>query len=355
MPAKKNKQVKNQGYYHDNYDSVTDKGYMKGYFKDHQDSEFSNAETQEDSFTERTGGYYKDMDKDILAGIAPDEGDISQKKRGCGKSCPKEGGKCCENAVSDSKIAEPIEQADKILYFDMSFGVSGDMLCAALLDISVMSLSELKEELSKLNISDEYDVGTQACKDLPYHALSFEVHVKGDPHSRCLSDILDVIDKSGLADSVKRIATGIFFKLAEAEAGVHECDIMNVTFHECGAVDSIIDIAASAILLDRLSPSAIYSNSFNLGGGIIECGCGELPVPAPATAALLRGYNVCFRGDFEKTTPTGAAIMTSVLTAQTSIFDGKLLAYGRGVGTRGGGALSVYLLRSIAKTCGEEL
>lgn len=353
MPSKKNKtDSKNHGYYHDNYDSVTDKGYTKGYFKDRQDSDFTNEEVSE--APERAGGYFNDMDKDIFAGIVSGESAGSDKGC-CGKSCHNESRKCCEKKSGKQAENEPVlPPKDNILYFDMSFGVSGDMLCAALLDLGVMELSELKQELSRLNISDEYDISARACKDLPYRAMSFIVNVKGNPCLRRLSDILDIISKSGLADNVKRIATGIFYRLAEAEAGVHECELLDVTFHECGAVDSIIDIVASAILLDRLNPSAIYSNSFNVGGGIIECGCGELPVPAPATAALLRGYYVVFGGDFERTTPTGAAIMTSVLTAQR-FFDGKLMGFGRGGGTRGGGALSVYLFNNIAKACGEEL
>ncbi|WP_312841675.1 LarC family nickel insertion protein [Sinorhizobium psoraleae] len=115
---------------------------------------------------------------------------------------------------------------------------------------------------------------------------------------------------SGLPDNVKRIAIGIFQELAEAEAAVHGKKVEDVAFHEVGNWDSIADIVAAATLIDAVHPESWSVGSLPLGRGFVETAHGRLPVPAPATTLLLRGF--AFHDDGrhgERITPTGAAIL----------------------------------------------
>ena len=160
-------------------------------------------------------------------------------------------------------------------------------------------------------------------------------HDHGHPHRR-FADIRAWLGESGLAGPVAERATAIFTVLAEAEAAVHGISVEDVTFHEVGAWDSIADIVCAAWLIDSLEPTSWSSAPLPLGGGLVRTAHGMLPIPAPATAILLRGYPTRHDGvDGERVTPTGAAILRHL----EPVFDrtgleGRIARTGHGFGTR---------------------
>jgi uncharacterized protein (TIGR00299 family) protein len=200
-----------------------------------------------------------------------------------------------------------------ILYLDCFAGISGDMTVAALLDLGV-PLEHLKTELCKLPLPDgSYEVSVSRTQRHHLPALKFDVAVHDHHTHRHYAGIDAMIAGSGLTAPVKERSRLIFRRLAEAEAKVHEVDIAEVHFHEVGAVDSIVDIVATAICLEYLDVERVYAAPLPLGSGFVHTAHGRLPVPAPATAELLRGlavHSTC--GSGERVTPTGAAIVAAL-------------------------------------------
>jgi pyridinium-3,5-bisthiocarboxylic acid mononucleotide nickel chelatase len=201
-----------------------------------------------------------------------------------------------------------------ILFIDAFSGVSGDKMVSALLDMGV-DFEFFKDELSKLLIQDEYILELSKKNVMGINSNYFKVVLKSEhhhehSHGRHLSNILSLIVNSGISENAKNISSGIFKIIAEAESKVHGVSIEEIHFHEVGAVDSIIDIVGTAILLDFLKIDKIFSTEIPLGNGFVKTDHGLLPVPAPATAEILRGIPV-IKTDIqgELTTPTGAAII----------------------------------------------
>lgn len=144
-----------------------------------------------------------------------------------------------------------------------------------------------------------------------------------------------MIAESSLAEPVKELAQRIFLALAEAEAHAHQVAVDDVTFHEVGAVDSIVDIVGTAIGLDWLRVDKIYCSAVPLGGGFVDTAHGRLPVPAPATALLLKGLAVHGRcGDGERVTPTGAAILAALAEPLPCMPVMNIEAIGHGAGSK---------------------
>lgn len=201
----------------------------------------------------------------------------------------------------------------KILYLDCQTGISGDMTVAALLDLGV-PLDYLRGELTKLELPQgSYELSTFRTERMHMAALKFDVAVHDHHTHRHYTGIDALILNSRLTEPVKEKSRLIFRHLAEAEAKVHGVAIEQVHFHEVGAVDSIVDIVASAICLDYLQVEQIYASALPLGSGFVETAHGRLPVPAPATAELLQGvplHGEC--GPGERVTPTGAAILVAL-------------------------------------------
>jgi pyridinium-3,5-bisthiocarboxylic acid mononucleotide nickel chelatase len=201
----------------------------------------------------------------------------------------------------------------KILYLDCHAGISGDMTVAALLDLGV-PLEHLQAELMKLSLPlRSYELSCQHTERHHLAALKFDVTVNDHHTHRHYAGIDDLISASSLSDTVKKRSRLIFRRLAEAEALVHGVAIEEVHFHEVGAIDSIIDIVGTAICLEHLGVETVYAAALPLGGGFVETSHGRLPVPAPATAELLKGLAVhgeC--GPGERVTPTGAAIVAAL-------------------------------------------
>ncbi|NTV50115.1 MAG: nickel pincer cofactor biosynthesis protein LarC [Geobacteraceae bacterium] len=201
------------------------------------------------------------------------------------------------------------------LYFDCYAGISGDMTVGALLDLGV-PLEHVRKELSALELPPgSYTLSTSRTERLQIPALKFDVAVHDHHTHRHYSRIDAMIAASGLSDQVKEKSRLIFRCLAEAEAKVHGVAIENVHFHEVGAIDSIVDIVATAICLEHLQVEQIYASALPLGSGFVETAHGRLSVPAPATAELLKGLPVhgeC--GSGERVTPTGAAILVALVS-----------------------------------------
>jgi uncharacterized protein (TIGR00299 family) protein len=188
------------------------------------------------------------------------------------------------------------------------------MNLGAMIDLGV-DKDYLISELNKLNLKG-WDLLVQRDQRHGIHGTKVTVRQTKHEHAhRHLSDIQKIIDSSTLDSKVKELSMKIFLKIAEAEAAVHGISIERVHFHEVGAIDSIVDIVGAAICFNYINPDAVHVSPVELGGGFVKCDHGKLPVPAPATAEILKGFQVKKGGvDFEATTPTGAAIIAALGT-----------------------------------------
>jgi uncharacterized protein (TIGR00299 family) protein len=220
-----------------------------------------------------------------------------------------------------------------ILYFDCLAGISGDMTVGALLDLGV-PLEHLNAELAKLPLAPgSYALSTSRTERQHVSALKFDVTVHDQQTHRHYAGIDAMIAGSDLAGRVKERARSIFRRLAEAEARVHGVAVEDVHFHEVGAVDSIVDIVATAVCLEYLEVEQVYASAVPLGSGFVMTAHGRLPVPAPATADLLQGlalHGGC--GEGERVTPTGAAILAALTTSPGTRPDMTLSRVGSGAG-----------------------
>ena len=196
-------------------------------------------------------------------------------------------------------------QEEKILYFDIISGISGDMTLATLLNLGVPKEIFLKE-LDKLNLNKEYKIEIND---------KFENGIRGTN--------VNVIVNEG----------HVHRNLIEAEAKVHGTSIDKIHFHEVGAMDSIIDIVGSCILIDLLCIDKIYATKVPLGSGFVKCAHGIIPVPAPAVVEILKDVPVKFNNvSGECTTPTGAAIIKTMCDKfiDEIEFETKQIGYGIG-------------------------
>lgn len=223
----------------------------------------------------------------------------------------------------------------KTAYFDCSSGIAGNMVLGALVDAG-LDQTYLKKELRKLQITG-YKLQVKKTKRSHLRGTHLEVETKPEPRPRHLKDILKIINKSKLSKDIKQLSSRIFKNLAEAEAKVHGESIDHVHFHEVGAVDAIIDIVGTAIGLEKLGIQKVYSSPIPTGKGKIKCTHGILPIPAPATAELLKKRQVpIYSGGVngELVTPTGAAIVTTIAQSFGDIPRIRLEAIGQGAGSR---------------------
>lgn len=199
----------------------------------------------------------------------------------------------------------------KICYLDCFSGISGDMLLGALIDAGIRE-DLLTQEISKLGLQG-INLRFEPCKRASIGGTNAIVKVAHDHAHRSLSQIENIITSSGLKDEVKAQSIQIFRRLGEVEAAIHQTSIEKVHFHEVGALDSIVDIVGVCIGFHLLDVEEIYCSPLNLGSGTTKAAHGTMPVPAPATAALVRGIPSYSDGPAsELTTPTGAAIVTEL-------------------------------------------
>lgn len=215
----------------------------------------------------------------------------------------------------------------RVAYFDCFSGISGDMTLGALIDAGA-DFDELKRELKKLDIH-EYELTAQKVTKRGIAATEVTItistehyasphHTEEDSHSkehhgRSYADIKHLIESSRLADRVKERALAIFRRLGEAEAKIHNVDLESIHFHEIGSLDAIVDVVGTSVCLELLGIEKIYSSPMPTFYGTVEIAHGMFPLPAPATAEILR--NVPWRDlgvEGELVTPTGAAIVAAL-------------------------------------------
>ncbi|WP_085991130.1 nickel pincer cofactor biosynthesis protein LarC [Oceanobacillus senegalensis] len=258
----------------------------------------------------------------------------------------------------------------KLLYLDCFSGISGDMTIGALLDAGA-DFELLKKELKKLKFEDEYELKVNKVNKNGITATKFDViltqedhhhshvheshehhthdgvdehtqdhththsHGHGHHHHRSYRDIVQMITNSDLSQKVKDMSLRIFKKIGEAEGRIHGMPLEDVHFHEVGAVDSIIDIVGTAILIEQLEIDEVKSASVPTGSGNIHIDHGVYPIPAPATLDILRGVPIAASDlKVELTTPTGAGIAAVLANEFCSFPPIKVKEIGYGAGTK---------------------
>jgi uncharacterized protein (TIGR00299 family) protein len=262
----------------------------------------------------------------------------------------------------------------RIGYLECFSGISGDMLLGALVDAGV-PFSLLEETAAALKIGARLEIrkvsrsgiagtkidvltnGGELEHSHPEHGHTHAHHshqhdeaqghahhnhsehghavVSGHTHHRSLTTILGIIRSAPIADPVKERACGAFQLLGEAEAAIHSVPVDQVHFHEVGAVDTIIDIVCAVAGCAALNVDRWLASPLNVGGGTVECAHGTLPVPAPATLALLGNAPVYSAGPpMERVTPTGAAILRMLDVQYAPLPSMRIAQSGYGAGGR---------------------
>ncbi|MES9997359.1 nickel insertion protein [Desulfovibrio aminophilus] len=219
------------------------------------------------------------------------------------------------------------------LYLDCTTGVSGDMLLASLSDAGRLC-SYLEEQMAKL--------------PLPGFRLEFaEARVAGIVTRRArvlqtasqplrhLEDLTRIVEDAPYSEWVRKEALAVLRLLGEAEARVHGLPLEKVHFHEIGAVDTVVDVTGTLLLVEKLGVKRVAASAVNLGSGFVEIAHGRLPVPAPACAELAKGMRA-FSTDIgmETATPTGLSLIKRLATTYGPLPEGVVRAVGYGSGTR---------------------
>lgn len=257
----------------------------------------------------------------------------------------------------------------KILYLECKTGAAGDMLMGAL--YSLLTEEQKVLFLEKLNaISEEVCVipqeickqgiggihmkveinGTEEGTEAHHHhehnhheEEHGHIHDHEHAHSHAhghhshtsVAAILEQISKLDMSDAVKRDAEGIYRNIAAAESKVHQTDMEQIHFHEVGSVDALIDVVGSCLALELLGVDEVQASPVCVGNGTVRCAHGILPVPAPATAEIIKGMPVyCSSFDGELLTPTGAAILKYFVETYTKEMNMEIEEIGYGFGTK---------------------
>jgi pyridinium-3,5-bisthiocarboxylic acid mononucleotide nickel chelatase len=242
----------------------------------------------------------------------------------------------------------------RILYFDTFSGISGDMILGAFVNAG-FPFEELRQELKKIALSG-FDLEVGEIKRNSISANKINVVITKEEHvHRNIRDITEIIDASDLSDFVKSNAKKVFNNIALAESRVHNIPLEQVHFHEVGAIDSIVDIIGSVLCIEKFKIDKIYSTPLRVGSGVfVKTRHGNIPLPAPATAELLKNYpSVITDSPYELTTPTGAAIVT---TLSNGIMEGnefKIERIGYGAGDLEIPNLPNLLRIFIGETCSD--
>ena len=223
------------------------------------------------------------------------------------------------------------------LYYDCFAGISGDMNLGALLDLGVEE-AVLRAGLDQLGlVGYRLHIGPDSRGGIVGTRAKVLMDADAGKPARHLPAVRELIGSSGLDRRVAAFSLQVFERLAAAEARVHGIGMEEVHFHELGAVDTLVDVVGAAICLEQLGWPRVTASAVELGSGFVDCAHGRLPVPAPATLELLRDLPTHRGGvDFEATTPTGAAILTTA--AERVETQGSMVCrrIGHGIGHRDG-------------------
>jgi uncharacterized protein (TIGR00299 family) protein len=223
----------------------------------------------------------------------------------------------------------------RIAFFDVFSGISGDMTLGALVHAG-MPFDTLVAELQKLGVPG-FELEAKHITRNGIDAVKLDVVITDQPkYHRHLKDIEAIIDGGTFSDGVKTTAKRIFREIAVAEAKVHGSTLEKVHFHEVGAIDSIVDIVGTVICLDHLRIERVYSSAVRTGsGGTVKTQHGIMPIPAPATLEILKGYpTVPTDIPVELTTPTGAAIIKALSSGVITLERLRVESIGYGAGTK---------------------
>lgn len=211
------------------------------------------------------------------------------------------------------------------------------MILAACLDAG-LDLDLLRQDLAKLALPG-YTIDAQKVRKEGFAATQFEVVIdEAAPRKhRHLKHVIEIIEAGQVPPRVRERAVAIFTRLAEAEAAVHGTSVEKVHFHEVGAVDAIVDVVGACMALERLEIEQVHVSPIPTGSGTVRCEHGLMPVPAPATAMLLRGVPLAdCEEQGELITPTGAAILTTLAAGYGPLPAMTLQSVGVGAGRRAG-------------------
>lgn len=226
--------------------------------------------------------------------------------------------------------------SQRALFYECFAGIAGDMHLGALIDVGVPA-AYLEAELDKLELADEFELVVEPGKKMGITGTQATVRLREGidrPH-RHLSTIKGILGRAGFAPKVCERAGAMFETIAVAEAKIHGTTVEAIHFHEVGATDSIVDIAGAAIGLDYLDVDRVFCGAIELGSGMVRCEHGVMPVPAPATAEILKGAPCRYGGvDGEATTPTGAAILNCAVDQFDAPNGFKVAKIGYGVGMK---------------------
>lgn len=246
----------------------------------------------------------------------------------------------------------------RVIYFDCFSGAAGDMVLGALLDAG-LPLEALREALGSLGVGHELT----ASRVVRSGITATHVQVGGDGHQhhhasgphhdhghRALPDILHLVEHSALSKAGKARAGGMFRRLADVEAAIHNVPVERVHLHEVGAIDSIIDIVGAVFALEWFGTEDIVASPLNVGSGTVEMAHGTFPVPAPATLRLLAGAPVYSSGvPVELLTPTGALVISTYARSYGPMPAMTVERIGYGAGTRDLGTMP-NVLRVVVGT-----
>jgi uncharacterized protein (TIGR00299 family) protein len=220
----------------------------------------------------------------------------------------------------------------RLLYFDCIAGISGDMALGALIDAGA-DLEPIRTVLEQLPL-EPFELDVEAVETGGIGATKVHVRTSTEGLIRTYASIRSLLDMAEMPLDAKAMAQRIFRRLAEAEAMVHRKDLDQVTFHEVGAVDSIVDIVGTALALASLKVDRVFASAVPTGMGMVKTEHGLLPIPAPAVLELLRGAPMYSRNvSVELVTPTGAAILASLVEGFGELPNMRVEHVGYGAGS----------------------
>jgi uncharacterized protein (TIGR00299 family) protein len=221
----------------------------------------------------------------------------------------------------------------KTCYIDCIAGASGDMLLGALVDAG-LPVAALEAELEKLRI-DDFHLHVSKVSKNGFGATKVDVHAHDHAPERHLREIREIVEAADLSSSVKQRAMRVFTRICEVEAGIHGMSVDEVHLHEVGGVDAIVDVVGVLAGFERMEIGRVVVSPLPIGRGFVTGAHGQIPLPAPATIALLK--DVPLYGSVigkELVTPTGAALLVELADAWGVLPPMTLRGIGYGAGTR---------------------